>query len=546
MSTVNVSKRHHPIRLPNSRHLNNKLVDYLRFITGGREKDMSSLPKLAAAGLCLATFITVALLRNAAGTPNDVDLHASAHWVLDPSGINANTVADRAGKLPGTITGSPTLSPDGLVFSGPADGVTLHPAAPADAAILPKAAFTIVAQVRIDQPQEWGGILGCFQDNGPTKRGFVLGFDKSSFFLGLASVGGNERMTYLSGKTAYRLGQWYHVAATYDGRVMRLFVNGEEDGISVDQSGPVRYADKAPFVIGRYTDDNEDFGLTGAIRDVQLIPSAVPAEKIAAHFRANQPPAASPADTVKFVIEPYLQYVTRTGITVMAETDVPAACTVEYGLSIPLSESVKVEKPDAMHEVKLTGLQPKTRYVYRVVCTNAAGKRLESKYLTFMTAVDADDAWSFAVIGDTQKNPKITGKVAKGMWERRPHFVLHNGDVVDNGRDKKEWTDELFKPCNDLFGRVACFPTIGNHEKNDPQYYKYFSLPAPEYYYSYTYGNAEFFSLDTNKRVGPGTEQYQWLEKALAASTATWKICYHHHPCYSSDSDDFGDTFKLS
>jgi acid phosphatase type 7 len=50
--------------------------------------------------------------------------------------------------------------------------------------------------------------------------------------------------------------------------------------------------------------------------------------------------------------------------------------------------------------------------------------------------------------------------------------------------------------------------------------------------------------LDTNKLVDPKGEQYQWLDKALAASTAKWKVCYHHHPCYSSDENDYGDTWK--
>src|SRR5207248_2912640 len=84
------------------------------------------------------------------------------------------------------------------------------------------------------------------------------------------------------------------------------------------------------------------------------------------------------------------------------------------------------------------------------------------------------------------------------------HFVLHLGDVVDNGPDRKEWTDELFGPCRELFARVPVYPCIGNHEKNHAHYYRYFSLPKPEYYYSFKYGNAEFFSLDTNKPVRGG------------------------------------------
>jgi acid phosphatase type 7 len=194
--------------------------------------------------------------------------------------------------------------------------------------------------------------------------------------------------------------------------------------------------------------------------------------------------------------------------------------------------------------VTLTDLTPKTKYFYQLEVTGADGKTTVGKHSTFMTAVDAADAYTFCVVGDTQRNPAVTGRVAKLMWERRPHFVLHTGDVVDDGAAKWQWTGDLFKPCHELFSRVAVYPCIGNHEKNHAQYYKYFSLPKPEYYYSFTYGNAEFFSLDTNKAVDPDSEQYQWLDQALAASTAKWKVCYHHHPCYSSDENDYGDTWK--
>jgi predicted phosphodiesterase len=156
--------------------------------------------------------------------------------------------------------------------------------------------------------------------------------------------------------------------------------------------------------------------------------------------------------------------------------------------------------------------------------------------------VDADSAFAFTVIGDTQKNPTITGKIAKLMWDRRPNFVVHVGDVVDNGPDKREWVYELFKPSAELFSRVAVFPTIGNHERNHANYYRYFSLPAPEYYYRYRYGNADFFVLDSNKSLKPGSEQFQWLDRELAKSDAAWKFAYHHHPAYSSDEDDYGNT----
>ena len=256
----------------------------------------------------------------------------------------------------------------------------------------------------------------------------------------------------------------------------------------------------------------------------------------------DKPPTPA-APVAVFVVGPYLQYATKTAITVMAETATPLRCTVRYGLSSSLKESA-VGPPGTMHELRLDNLQPNAKYFYQVTCRADGAVPVASKLLTFTTACDSAQAFSFTVIGDTQKNPAVTGKLAKLMWERRPHFVLHMGDVVDNGPDRKEWTDELFKPCAELFSRVPLYPCIGNHEKNHAHYYQYFSLPPPENYYQFSYGNADFFSMDSNQPIFPGTKQYEWLDKALSASTARWKFCYHHHPCYTSDADDYGDTFK--
>lgn len=257
------------------------------------------------------------------------------------------------------------------------------------------------------------------------------------------------------------------------------------------------------------------------------------------------PPAAAEV-APRFTLEPYLQFATRTTMTVMWETEEPCTAVVEYGTTSPPKQAVKVETADTLGEVVLTNLEPRTKYFYRVTVTDAAGRVREGKPLTFTTACEPTDAFSFTVVGDTQRNPAITAKIAKLMWDRRPDFVIHCGDVVDDGAAKWQWTGDLFRPCAELFGRVPVFPCIGNHEKDHAHYYRYFALPKPEYFYSYRYGNAEFFVLDTNTKrdLTAKGEQYRWLDRALAASDARWKVCYHHHPAYSSDDDDFGNSWK--
>ena len=263
----------------------------------------------------------------------------------------------------------------------------------------------------------------------------------------------------------------------------------------------------------------------------------------------NETVAQTPApvvapDPAKFVIAPYLQYPTQTSITIMWETAAEGTSVVEYGRTSNGMKTVESKSRGPIHTVTIDGLSPETNYVYRASSTLDDGTKVVGPLSQFQTTVKEDSAFSFAIIGDTQRNPRMTAKIAKVIADRHPHFVMHVGDVVDNGPDKSQWVNDLFGPCANLFSHCAVFPTIGNHEKNHPFYYHYFHLPDPEYRYRYRYGNADFFVVDSNKSLKPDSEQYKWLDHELSQSTALWKFVYHHHPAWSSDADDYGNTKK--
>lgn len=92
--------------------------------------------------------------------------------------------------------------------------------------------------------------------------------------------------------------------------------------------------------------------------------------------------------------------------------------------------------------------------------------------------------------------------------------------------------------------RIPFYPVLGNHEENAQNYFDYMALPAPEYRYTFRYGNTQFFMIDSNRDISPGSEQFEWLKQELQQSQAVWKIACHHHPPYSSDEDDYGNLWK--
>ncbi len=58
---------------------------------------------------------------------------------------------------------------------------------------------------------------------------------------------------------------------------------------------------------------------------------------------------------------------------------------------------------------------------------------MESGVFSFQTAVREDETFQFAAIGDTEARPHVNDRVAKLIWGERPDFVIHLGDLTDNG-----------------------------------------------------------------------------------------------------------------
>lgn len=415
---------------------------------------------------------------------------------------------------------------------------------------LPDDAFTATAWIRIDKPTRWGGILSTVSDNGDREKGWVLGYDNDSFTFGISTTGaddGNGKLTYLDGSTKFELGHWYMVTATFDGQAARLFVNGVLDAESTEQHGKVLYEPKTPIAIGAYMDSSELHPMQGQIRNVYLMDEAIPAGQIMEEFSRNR--VIAQLDPVseqelEWVVEPFLCYATQHTVSIVCELATEAEVTVRYRPAVGEVREVHSSPKAGIHTLRIEHLDPGQPYYYEVIATSPDGQSTKTDTHSFQTAVERGKAFTFVMIGDTQANPEVVKRVSDIAWSHRPNFVSIVGDLVTTGTNKSHWTHHFFPNMRPLIDRVPLFPVLGNHEQNARHYYEYMDLPAPEYYYSYSYGDADFFVLDSEKPMGPGTEQYIWLEKQLGSSEARWKFIVHHRPPYSSDENDFGDSFR--
>jgi 3',5'-cyclic AMP phosphodiesterase CpdA len=151
----------------------------------------------------------------------------------------------------------------------------------------------------------------------------------------------------------------------------------------------------------------------------------------------------------------------------------------------------------------------------------------------------------FAVIGDTGTGDKHQQAVAKQLNDSRAKFpfdfVIMNGDNLYGGNSAKDYDKKFALPYKPLLdGGVKFYASLGNHDDPSERFYKPFNMNG-ERYYSFKPANSSvrFFALDSNY---VDDKQLKWLDDQLAASGSDWKICFFHHPPYSSGEAHGSDT----
>ena len=232
---------------------------------------------------------------------------------------------------------------------------------------------------------------------------------------------------------------------------------------------------------------------------------------------------------------PYLQNVGKYRITIMWESLYTTKSRVDYGITKDYDLFVEKTREVELHEITLRPLRPNTRYYYKVTCG------LTTKTGTFKTAPNHNIPFSFVVYGDSRDDPGTHKKIARKILKAKPDFIMHVGDLVNNGKKDYQWESQFFEPLHDVINHIPIFTALGNHEANAKNYFDLFSLPNNESWYSFNYSNCHFTVLDTNKDYSKGSSQYKWLKNDLTKASTRWKFVFFHHPPYGSGTHHGSD-----
>ena len=196
----------------------------------------------------------------------------------------------------------------------------------------------------------------------------------------------------------------------------------------------------------------------------------------------------------------------------------------------------------AYYTARLRSLKPDTYYSYRV---NNDGKY--SQWYHFQTHNQSTrNDYSFIYTGDVQDT--LNGKAnqyLKAALKAHPRteFFAFGGDLTERPMDSY-WA-ETFSGLDSIGQHYPILNVTGNHEylkyairkleRRFPLIFSYFqdSMIGENQVYTLRYNNLQLFLLDSNREFFYLWSQKKWLEKALKASDAQWKIVILHHPLYS-------------
>ena len=413
----------------------------------------------------------------------------------------------------GTTVGNPTW---GAGINGTAlylDGSTQYGDIPDDNSLDVTTDVTLAAWIRPD-----GTNPTTQRVIAKTNMGSVNGYELSLGSGGVVFVRFNQATsgdTYrINSTTNYPLNDsaWMHVAATYNGSVIRLYINGVQEGVDLAMAAPI-VTNSLDLAIGSEPPgSSNNYKLHGSVDDVRVYNRALSAGEIA--ILANRSPALPitpvPADGAPVEVQGGDNHVDLQAT--VSDPDTPTGLTVNfYGQEFTPSQNFTLAVlPDTQNYVA------------------SGGNR---------------------AMFDTQTQWIVNNAVAENIV-----YVTHLGDIVNTYDSTFEW--DIAGKSTTTKGALTALDdagipyglALGNHDNNSgagpttvfnnyfgasrftghAYYGGHFGTDNDNNYGLFTVGSLKFIVIQLEYTTSPDTNVLLWADGLLGADTSRRGILVFH------------------
>jgi hypothetical protein len=254
--------------------------------------------------------------------------------------------------------------------------------------------------------------------------------------------------------------------------------------------------------------------------------------------------------------EPYFVWMSESTATIQWWTFQSATPGIRFWTDAGDTVQLILEEGGRKHTFEMLNLEPATTYSYQIQINDTLWSDV-AQFRTFPPPGSKDE-FVFMAMGDSGTLSPGQLALAERINEEEAALIIHVGDIAYPDGTTTEFTVKHFGVYAPVLKRVPFFPSPGDHEWRMNLAQPYVDAFAPPqahrsgspYYYSFTYGNVRFISLDSNDTeehaqavdyiADPSSRQYQWLLVELSAARRDpgidWIVVYFHHSPYSASS----------